>query len=83
MTAPYNLGTRKRLVNLTLNEDPVARARGIAGNLSGLVESLLADCVARTDQARTETLPAVRSAVAKWNTFAAAHGFFSDDHSTL
>ena len=48
MTALYNLAARKRPVNLTLNEDLVNRAKGIADNLSGVVESLLADYVARS-----------------------------------
>jgi len=83
MTALYNLAARKRPVNLTLNEDLVNRAKGIADNLSGVVESLLADYVAREDRARNERLQAVRSAVAKWNKFADEHGSFSDEHSTL
>ena len=83
MTARYDLAARKRPVNLTLNEDLVNRAKGIADNLSGVVESLLADYVAREDQARNEKSQAVRSAVAKWNKFAAEHGSFSDEHSTL
>jgi len=83
MTSLYNLAARKRPVNLTLNEDLVNRAKVIADNLSGVVESLLADYVAREDQARIEKSQAVRSAVAKWNKFAAEHGSFSDEHSTL
>jgi post-segregation antitoxin (ccd killing protein) len=83
MTVIYDLAARKRPVNLTLNEDLVNRAKGIADNLSAVVESLLADYVAREDRARNEKLLAVRSAVAKWNKFAAEHGSFSDEHSTL
>ena len=83
MTALYNLAARKRPVNLTLNEDLVNRAKGIADNLSGVVESLLADYGAREDRARNERSQAVRSAVAQWNKFAAEHGSFSDEHSTL
>ena len=83
MTAIYDLAARKRPVNLTLNEDLVNRAKGFADNLSGLVESLLADYVARENRARNEKSQAVRSAVAKWNKFAAEHGSFSDEHSTL
>jgi len=83
MTALYDLAARKRPVNLTLNEDLVTRARGIADNLSAVVESLLADYLAREDQARNEKSQAVRSAVAKWNKFAAEHGSFADEHSTL
>jgi antitoxin CcdA len=70
-------------VNLTLNEDLVHRAEGIADNLSGVVESLLADYAEREDRARNENSQAIRSAVARWNKFAAEHGSFSDEHSTL
>jgi antitoxin CcdA len=83
MTVTYDLAARKRPVNLTLNEDLVTRAKGIADNLSAVVESLLADYVEREDRARYEKSQAVRSAVAKWNKFAAEHGSFSDEHSTL
>ena len=83
MTASYDLAARKRPVNLTLNEDLVTRAKEFADNLSGVVESLLADYVEREDRARNEKSQAVRSAVAKWNKFAAEHGSFSDEHSTL
>lgn len=83
MTAIYDLAARKRPVNLTLNEDLVRRVKGIADNLSGVVESLLAEYVAREDRLRNEKSQAVRSAVAKWNKFAAEHGSFSDEHSTL
>ncbi len=37
--AIYDVGARKRPVNLTLNEDLVTRARGLTDNLSGVVES--------------------------------------------
>jgi hypothetical protein len=37
---------RNRPVNLTLNADLVSRAMGSADNLSGVVESLLAEYVA-------------------------------------
>ena len=83
MAVIYNLAARKRPVNLTLNEDLVKRAKGIADNLSGVVESLLADYVAREDRERIEKSQAVRAAVVKWNEFAAEHGSFSDEHSTL
>ena len=83
MTAGYDLTARKRAVNLTLNEDFVSRAKGIADNLSGVVESLLAEYVAREDRERIEKTQAIRATVATWNRFSAAHGSFSDEHSTL
>ena len=43
MKTTYNLAARKRPVNLTLNEDLLVQVRGLTDNLSGVVESLLAD----------------------------------------
>jgi len=83
MTASYDLTARKRPVNLTLNEDLVNRAKAIADNLSGVVESLLAEYVARDDRERMEKSKAIRATMATWNKFSAEHGSFSDEHSTL
>ena len=40
MKCGYDLGARKRPVNLTLNEDLVQQAKGITDNLSGVCPSL-------------------------------------------
>ena len=45
MKAMQSNQARKRAVNLTLNEDLVSQAKGMTGNLSGVVEQLLADYV--------------------------------------
>ncbi len=47
MKADYDVEARKRPVNLTLNEDLVSQAKKLTANLSGVVESLLAEFVAR------------------------------------
>ena len=83
MALTYDRDARKRPVNLTLNEDLVSRAKGIADNLSGLVESLLADYVAREQGERLAKSKAVATTVATWNAFAEEHGSFADEHSTL
>lgn len=83
MRAPYDTSARKRPVNLTLNEDLVAQARGITDNLSGVVESLLSDFLSRERQRRTAEAVAVKEAIATWNRFAEKHGSFADEHSTL
>ncbi|MBX3694059.1 MAG: type II toxin-antitoxin system CcdA family antitoxin [Steroidobacteraceae bacterium] len=83
MRAAYDHKARKRPVNLTLNEDLVARARGVTENLSGVVESLLADFLAReTEQRAAEARAAMEAAIA-WNRFADKHGSFADEFSTL
>jgi antitoxin CcdA len=83
MKPAYNVDARKRAVNLTLNEDLLARIREVTENLSGVVESLLAEYLARERQRRSAQAKIVDSTVALWNQFAAQTGSFADDHSTL
>ena len=80
---PAGSTPRKRPVNLTLNEDLVNRARAVADNLSGVVESLLADFARRAETERIAKSKAVEAAIAAWNRFAEEHGSFADEHSTL
>ena len=46
--------SRKRPVNLTLNEELVSKAKGMTDNLSGVVEQLLTDFVMKQNSARQE-----------------------------
>lgn len=81
--AAYNLAARKRAVNLTLNEDLVAQARGMTDNLSGVIELLLADYLEAEKKRRAADLAVIDATVATWNRFADEHGSFADEHSTL
>ena len=83
MKPAYKTGAPKRPVNLTLNEDLVAQARSMTGNLSGVIEMLLAGFVAQEQQRRAADAELVRATVATWNQFADEHGSFADEHSTL
>ena len=83
MKTSYNLQARKRPVNLTLNEDLVLQARGMTDNLSGVVESLLADFVEHERQQRFAKAKTVEATIATWNDFNTQLGSFSDEHSTL
>jgi antitoxin CcdA len=74
---------RKRPVNLTLSEDLVAEVKGVAGNLSGVVESLLVDFVSKERERRSSIVEEARATAALWNNFAERTGSFADDHSTL
>jgi len=74
---------RKRPVNLTLSEDLVEAAKGVTGNLSGVVESLLADFVSKERERRSGIAEQARATAAMWNSFAERNGSFADDHSTL
>ena len=74
---------RKRPVNLTLSEDLVEEVKGVTGNLSGTVESLLADFVSKERDRRSGIVEQARATAALWNSFAERNGSFADDHSTL
>jgi antitoxin CcdA len=74
---------RKRPVNVTLNEDLVARARELTTNLSGVIETLLAEFLEKERVRRTAEREAIGAAVATWNAFAERTGSFADEHSTL
>lgn len=83
MKARYDLAARKRPVNLTLSEDLVLQARAITDNLSGVVESLLAEFVAHDRQQRLANARKLEATVATWNNFNDKSGSFADEHSTL
>ena len=83
MKPSYKVDARKRAVNLTLNEDLLAHVREVTPNLSGVVESLLAEYLERERQRRAAQAKVVETTVALWNQFADEHGSFADDHSTL
>ena len=83
MKAGYNVDARKRAVNLSLNEDLLEHVREVTPNLSGVVESLLAEYLVRERQRRSAQAKVVESTVALWNQFADDHGSFADEHSTL
>ena len=83
MKTDYNTAARKRRVNLTLNEDLLAQARELTGNLSNVVETLLADYVRKERRQRAEKGKALRTTIATWNAFNAKSGSFANEYSTL
>ena len=74
---------RKRPVNLTLSEDLINQARSLTDNLSGVVESLLAEFVSRERREQLAKSKVVEAAVSSWNSFNSKAGSFADEHSTL
>lgn len=83
MKATQNSMARKRPVNLTLNEDLVTQARALTDNLSGVVESLLADYVEHERRQQLAKTKTVAATVAMWNDFNGKRGSFADEYSTL
>jgi antitoxin CcdA len=74
---------RKRPVNLTLNEDLVNQAKSLTDNLSGVVETLLSEYVAKARDERLVKSKAVESTVKMWNDFNAKLETISDEYSSL
>ena len=83
MKSSYDIDARKRPVNLTLNEDLVSQAKNLTDNLSGVVESLLAEFVVREQRNRLTRAKAIESTVNVWNKFNGENGSFADEHSSL
>ena len=84
MSTSQTAPTRKRPVNLTLNDDLVQQAKVLSGNLSATVEELLTEYVARERNARQERRQDAAASCREWNAVLDAMGGSSaDDHSTL
>ena len=83
MKARHDQTARKRPVNLTLNEDLVVQARELTDNLSGVVESLLADFVEHERRTRVTKTKTLEATIATWNKFNDKFGSFADEYSTL
>ena len=75
--------TRKRPVNLTINEALVAQAKAYTNNLSATVETLLTEFVANQQSAQRNRQNVADTCAADWNGVHAAVGSFADEHSTL
>jgi antitoxin CcdA len=81
--ASSNPAARKRPVNLTLNEDLLSRAKSMTDNLSGVVESLLAEFVDREARNRHAQAKGVEATVIAWNAFNSDSGSIADEYSSL
>ncbi len=77
MKTGYAARARKRPVNLNLNEDLVRQVRGMTDNLSGVVESLLAEYFERDRQQRAGRAIAIAATIALWNDFGTKVGSFA------
>jgi len=75
--------TRKRPVNLTINEVLVAQAKAYTNNLSATMESLLAEFVVNQQSVQRNRQRVADACAADWNAVHAAVGSFADEHSTL
>lgn len=79
----FDISARKRPVNLTLNADLVDRVRELTDNLSGVVETLLADYLEQQRLAGLARHRVSEATAAAWNTFNSEHGSIADEFSSL
>ncbi len=79
----YDRTAPKRAINVSLNDDLVRQARAYTRNLSGTIEDLLADFVAREQDRRRAEDAAVDRVIESFNAFHRQHGLLSDEFSTL
>ncbi len=83
MKTRFDSSSRKRPVNLTLSESLVSEAKLMTDNLSGVVETLLAEFVHREREAQLKKSQAVNATVAAWNSFNSRSGSIADEYSPL
>lgn len=75
--------SRKRAVNLTLNENLVAQAKTFTGNLSATMEQLLEAFVVQQSQLHAARRQDADDCAHDWNAVHDKIGSFADEHSTL
>ena len=75
--------SRKRPVNLTLNEGLVEQAHSYTDNLSATIDGLLAEYVQRQQNLDLDRQKAAIARAMEWNAVNARVGSFADEHSTL
>jgi len=82
-SAQYDRNAPRRPVNLSINEDLIARARRSTKNLSATVEELLADYVQQQEARRRAADEELDQVISALNDFHSRNGFLSDEFSTL
>jgi antitoxin CcdA len=83
MALGYDVNAAKRPVNMSLNEDLVAKAREFTGNLSEQVEKMLVAFVTEEQKRRIDKEAALDRAIEGWNDFDEKYGSFADEYSPL
>ena len=75
--------TRKRPVNLTLNEGLVTQAKTYTNNLSATMASLLTEFVVAQQKALRNRQQVADICAADWNAVHTSVGSFADEYVTL
>lgn len=83
MKSVFDTAAPKRPVNLSLNQDLVAKARRLTENLSAEVEGLLAEFVERKAAERDGHAQSLRRSAHVANAFLERNGSLSDEFSAF
>ncbi|HEX7389907.1 MAG TPA: type II toxin-antitoxin system CcdA family antitoxin [Acidiphilium sp.] len=79
----YDGKAPKRPINVSLNQDLVRQARHFTSNLSGTLEILLRDFVAREQDAQSRQDVSLARVIDGLNGFHQKHDLLSDEFQTL
>lgn len=79
----YDGKAPKRPINVSLNQDLVRQARHFTSNLSGTLEILLRDFVAREQDAQSRQDVSLARVIDGLNDFHQKHDLLSDEFRTL
>ena len=75
--------SRKRPVNLTLNEGLVTQAKSYTNNLSATMEMLLAEYIAAQQKSQLNRRQLADACAEEWNIFLTDHGSFAEEYNRL
>ena len=75
--------SRKRPVNLTLNEGLVTQAKSYTNNLSATMEMLLAEYIAAQQKSQLTRRQRADACAEEWNNFLTDHGSFAEEYNRL
>jgi antitoxin CcdA len=79
----YDRTALKRAINVSLNEDLIRQARIYTRNLSGTLEDLLGEFVAREYERRKHADAALDRVIDALSAFHSEYGLLSDEFSAL
>jgi len=81
MRMGYDGEAPKRPINLSLNEDLIAKAKALGINISAAAESGVAQVVNEAERRRIEAQ--AEAAMRVWNDYTAHHGSVADEFGEL
>lgn len=81
MRMAYDGAAPKRPINLSLNEDLIAKAKALGINISAAAEAGVAHVVAEAERRRIEAQ--AEAAMQAWNDYGTRHGSIADEFGEI